>query len=1258
MNLLQASGAQPQKQPHYSPIFIDKAFTGEFTQRSVLHDPSDLATSRFYGGRPDALWMGKNIELTNRLTLQRRPGLVAFSTTTYPTTPLRAFPFQLSDGTIRVIVDTGTTGSLSISSVASSIGSTAVYTGVFPNGASNAYAGMLFKVAGFVTNTGNNGNFICTASTTTTLTLQNSVAVAETNPATAISTGAVYWDQQNGSKTLLFGKGVGAGQTYFQAVAGVLYMGDGVDTFKWTPLNTNLNTQNLTSHATGVDVSVWNWGGVASVNAPAAVATSSGVAAGKWQASTVFSTMGMVIDANNNIQQLHSIANPSTTVGSTAVVGKTSAGGPGWNQTPGGTTTDNTVTWRNLGKIIPWAINTPFESEAQAFSTNTLSCACYSKVSGCIYVAIQSAATGISGISPGCDPGLYTSTPGQVVKAILFLGMTIDWMCLGKPSTMPNGFCTGNWPASTVVSAPPGPTRVIEPFTIPPQGQPLTATIYLQEPSAGGTTASTFGSISWATALGAPTTEPIASDNSVLTWRLVSVGKTWTSATTYTAWATPNQVSFGVVVDNNGSFWVCVQGGISGNSDPFSAAGWYWQSNHAYTQGTLIIDTNSNVQQAQTTGTSTNGSHPVWATTQGSTTTDTGVTWKNLGSAYGRTTTDNQVTWVNVGQSMSWAASTKWYLPNAGFSAPFSLTSFGSANVNDDVNIEYVVQSGVTGGTVVPVWNTSSSPGSNQTVDNNAVWYNNGPFKQNALVWSSSHTWAYSYKARSLTDFFSVFQPGTTIVANAPPPGPPFNGTLPTPTGSETNCITTASPVVTLSGANTGAVVSIYGNYSSDPQFDTIVIWRDADGGGSAQMFELTEIANIPSQAGIGKYTINGVKYDWVFQDFLPDVATNQFPGLNPQLPAPINHQNDPPLASFLPMAYNYQRIWGASGQNVLFSEGPDIRVGNQNEAFLPSDTLPFLASVVRLVRTTQGLITFTVDSVELIAGGPQTGTFYSATLSPGIGLLSFNFLDVYAGEIFFFSADNEFMVISPSLNISNFGFPLGDQFANIPSSGISDTTWSPSTGYVAVHQSGIDNCIFVADGSTGWYRLNPRQVPGGPGGAEPIWSPFASITNGAQLVQSVEYTPGIKALVVGSPITGGFQLFKRSLTVYTDNGTQYDAFFVMGGIMLAHPGQRALLKFIEADFSGVGFKPTISYLLNEISGSFTPFVQNPILDPPSIYGTTLSPSSYSPNRYYFSANQALAVCRHLQLKVDFGLTSNGDEMYNLTIYGRLIVEE
>ena len=133
--------------------------------------------------------------------------------------------------------------------------------------------------------------------------------------------------------------------------------------------------------------------------------------------------------------------------------------------------------------------------------------------------------------------------------------------------------------------------------------------------------------------------------------------------------------------------------------------------------------------------------------------------------------------------------------------------------------------------------------------------------------------------------------------------------------------------------------------------------------------------------------------------------------------------------------------------------------------------------------------------------------------------------------------------------------------------------------------------------------------------------------------------------------------ILERNLNVYTDNGAAYDAYFIMGSIVLAHPGELALLKFIEGDFSGLQYEPQVSFLLNDISGTFVNMPLNPVFDPPALYGVTIVPQSYSPNRYYFAATGSLARCRHLQLKVDFGTTSNGDELFDLTIFGRLVVE-
>lgn len=75
-------------------------------------------------------------------------------------------------------------GTLTLASVALPSSNVAVYTGTITGGGSNAWAGYSFVVTGFV-NAANNGNYVCTASTTTTLTLKNEKTIAETHAASA-----------------------------------------------------------------------------------------------------------------------------------------------------------------------------------------------------------------------------------------------------------------------------------------------------------------------------------------------------------------------------------------------------------------------------------------------------------------------------------------------------------------------------------------------------------------------------------------------------------------------------------------------------------------------------------------------------------------------------------------------------------------------------------------------------------------------------------------------------------------------------------------------------------------------------------------------------------------------------------------------------------------------------------------------------------------------------------------------------------------
>lgn len=80
----------------------------------------------------------------------------------------------------------GSPGPLTLTAVATSANGVAAYTGTITGGGSNALVGQLFTIAGF-TGANNNGAFLCSASTTTVLTLENAGATAETHAGTATS---------------------------------------------------------------------------------------------------------------------------------------------------------------------------------------------------------------------------------------------------------------------------------------------------------------------------------------------------------------------------------------------------------------------------------------------------------------------------------------------------------------------------------------------------------------------------------------------------------------------------------------------------------------------------------------------------------------------------------------------------------------------------------------------------------------------------------------------------------------------------------------------------------------------------------------------------------------------------------------------------------------------------------------------------------------------------------------------------------------
>jgi hypothetical protein len=116
--------------------------------------------------------------INNRVEFDSDSGLINDSTTAMITA--NAFRANCLDPT----TVTGT--SLTITQAGNATSGSTIYTGTFPAGGSNAYAGQKFFIQGF-DQAANNGIFSVTASTTTTLTLSNAGGVADTHAATGLT---------------------------------------------------------------------------------------------------------------------------------------------------------------------------------------------------------------------------------------------------------------------------------------------------------------------------------------------------------------------------------------------------------------------------------------------------------------------------------------------------------------------------------------------------------------------------------------------------------------------------------------------------------------------------------------------------------------------------------------------------------------------------------------------------------------------------------------------------------------------------------------------------------------------------------------------------------------------------------------------------------------------------------------------------------------------------------------------------------------
>jgi hypothetical protein len=1085
--------------------------TGLFTNRSPLHDTASWLYSK-YGGYPDALFDGQNMEVSNQLTLIRRPGLIEWSAIPIPGSINWFYDWNTLDQGPLVVVD---------------------------------------------------------------------------------STLASYLQTPN-TQTQIFTKEGGATYGYYQGVGDTLYYGDGVQLLKYVinappdtpaegqafnwgiaePATWYTPTQNLTNPAQTYQI-------IGSPGVPPVVITETGSAAQQWVPSTEFSTMGIieVLDTATSINylfQLVSVNAEPVLSPNTTQIGTTGNGQPAWNQTPGGVTADSGGwNWTNWGPIVEWSPNTVYNNAGNgAGGTDINPCIIYDPGTGCCFIiGNASDRTGTS----GSTPPHWTSAPLSQVNDTNTGSDNAKWFNIGALKTPQQyqqshtylKFQGGSQSQAGIVE----PAGFANGF---PAGYA----------TKGGTATPTLPYIYW---------------------QINDTGSNQTSGSSPTQ--PPWSFVPGTLTNDNQCQWVCLGVATRAINTAYTA----WTANGS--PFSAFVDPNGNVQVCTTGGTSsgTASSGIVWGTTYGAVTNE---------SLY---TSGSTLIWTCVGPVSSWTANTPWYMPSTGWFPPSGAVPYGgSIIVDSNGNLQAVIISGISNSSTPPTWATTpigatSVEGGSGTI----TWALVGPSGAAGASWTKGRIYAFSYESRLGNDQYN-YLPGTVIPAfpsqvwNAPPPDWP--SALGAPTGSQSGQISTASQIYTITGANPGAAVTLNIPGSTDPQVDTIVIWRSLDGGST--LFFLTEVPNkLPYQTVV---------------DIQPDTAINQF------IEAPIAEANNPPPAGFLPMAYHFERIWGAVGNFVYASGGPDTVVGVGNESFDPNDFFEFPSPVTKIVPTATGIYVFLTNAVYAILGGPVFDTFFPTPAIPGVGLLHYNALDVHGANIYLFSADRQFLSLDPSGGVNRMGGPLADKLA----------TFDPTKAFVTVHESGNDNAVYVADGANGWYRLNPYQFPNG----TQVWSPFAEIVDGAGAVLSIETTRGVHQLLVANPgnTPSGNQVIlyrDETGTVYTDNLLPYTCYFTMGSMNVANPGQIAGLTFTNLRAKRVGTSPTCAFLLNEISGSFTTFPDSQAY-PWQIYGATGQPTSLYSNAYYFRDTGVPALAEHLQIKVSFPAENFPNEVLSLTLFG------
>lgn len=397
----------------------------------------------------------------------------------------------------------------------------------------------------------------------------------------------------------------------------------------------------------------------------------------------------------------------------------------------------------------------------------------------------------------------------------------------------------------------------------------------------------------------------------------------------------------------------------------------------------------------------------------------------------------------------------------------------------------------------------------------------------------------------------------------------------------------------------------------------TIPIYRTLQGGST-----YGQIATIPNP---------GAGQTWTYIDTSSDADVNL------ELQAQIAGEGTPLPAGATCLAYHVGRIWAAVGNIVYASSGPDaVIAGSSGNAGF---NLAFRCEsrVVRFWVNSLGIAIFTVRDVYLITGNGTPGNpFVLTKWIETLPLLNYDAFDVHLTTPYLFTANKTVMALDPSAGLIEISFPIADLFS---------ASFDPKQTSITYHNGVTGEAgWYVSDGTQRWFRLAPITAPDNGWN----WNPPAYISGGMSAVQSCETSPGIDALLIGPPASGG-PILQRSNTTNQDNNVAYPMEAVFGSIVLAQPGQMAGLSWITLEAENAGTAAGLSVLFNELTGNFEA-VPRSRQDPPN-----LPPSqSLISNRHSLLQGQTPVWCRHMRMQLNWPSENQANELLAYTIFGQM----